>query len=74
MELFCYLREDNIAKTTYENINAHAESNSNIYNIIKNKEFMYESFNNSYSLISLYLKNEIQDYIDLIKSPYFLSL
>lgn len=70
-EFFCSLREDNLPKEIYSNLESSIDSNRETYQKLYK---LYKEVEIDESILIQYLKTEYAYYLELKKSKYFLSL
>lgn len=70
-DFFCNLREDDVVREIYKNIDNHVDSNRNQYSKLYS---LYENINSNNSIFVQYIKSEYRNYLELKKSPYFCKL
>lgn len=70
-EFFCKLREDDLPKEIYSNINLSIDSNRETYSKLYK---LYENVEIDNSIVIQYLKTEYSYYTELVKSQYFVNL
>jgi hypothetical protein len=70
-DFFCNLREDDVIRKIYENIDKHVDSNKEEYSKLYS---LYENIDSDASIFIQYIKSEYNHYKELVNSPYFHKL
>jgi len=70
-DFFCNLREDDVVREIYGNIDNHVDSNKAQYSKLYS---LYENVDSDNSIFIQYIKNEYNHYMELRNSPYFHKL